>query len=427
MKRSVFIFLFLLGTCLAEAQLPALIPYRDGDKWGYADSTGKVIIAPQFTEVNFFSEGRAMVYDGKKAGYINMKGEIVIPMKYSRLYFNDESGEYESDAPFQNGMARARLYKSKKYGYIDTNGRVLIAFDYDYLAEFSEGLAAALRNKKTGFIGRNGATLIPFEFDENSAYLNGFEKGIATVEKNEVAQLIDIHGRPADAEGADLYGQHFEPYWCVEDPLTNKFGLRNHDGNWKIPPKLDWIGKCYDGIRVYIQEDTIGLIRENGMIGFHALRPTPNQYAQGHFANGMIPFSDSLDKNWGFIDKNGNWKIPPRYSFTRSFENGYAEVSKGKELCLIDTTGRELFCLPEGWFRADGDLFIAGQVVEHKKISESVTENISRYGVLRKDGSWFIPCEFSHVWTGDNNFYLVSMPNGRDGYIDRYGRRYWKD
>jgi len=45
---------------------PALIPYKKGDKWGYCDSSKKILIQPAYDEVGFFSEGLAKVIVGGK-------------------------------------------------------------------------------------------------------------------------------------------------------------------------------------------------------------------------------------------------------------------------------------------------------------------------------------------------------------------------
>lgn len=61
----------------------SLVPYRQGDKWGYATSDNKVVIAPAYEEAAWFSEGYAVVKKGTKYGYINKQGKMVIPARFT--------------------------------------------------------------------------------------------------------------------------------------------------------------------------------------------------------------------------------------------------------------------------------------------------------------------------------------------------------
>ncbi len=63
-KLIIFLTLFALifTSCgIVSKQLPSLIPYRVGDKWGYCDTNKKILIQPLYDEVGFFNEGLAAV------------------------------------------------------------------------------------------------------------------------------------------------------------------------------------------------------------------------------------------------------------------------------------------------------------------------------------------------------------------------------
>lgn len=95
MKRLlVYIVLFtsLVESFMAQ-RLPNLIPYREGERWGFCDSNKKVLIKPQWERVQRFSNGLAAVEYGNKCGYIDTLGAAIIPL------------EYENGIDFQNGYA----------------------------------------------------------------------------------------------------------------------------------------------------------------------------------------------------------------------------------------------------------------------------------------------------------------------------------
>lgn len=83
--KKILLGSFLLASSGAFAQQTdmSLIPYRQGDKWGYATPDRKIVITPKYKEANWFSEGYASVKIGTKYGYINRVGRLVIPAKFT--------------------------------------------------------------------------------------------------------------------------------------------------------------------------------------------------------------------------------------------------------------------------------------------------------------------------------------------------------
>ena len=59
-----------------------LFEVKVGDKWGYIDSSGKLVINPQFDEARGFSEGLARINQGGKWGYIDTSGKIACEFNY---------------------------------------------------------------------------------------------------------------------------------------------------------------------------------------------------------------------------------------------------------------------------------------------------------------------------------------------------------
>lgn len=66
-----------------------LIPWLTAEgKFGYADSSGKMLIRPQFDDAQLFRNGFAVVGKNSKYGVINTSGKFVIPMKYPFVQIN---------------------------------------------------------------------------------------------------------------------------------------------------------------------------------------------------------------------------------------------------------------------------------------------------------------------------------------------------
>ncbi len=86
MKNKIFITLIALAigvTAWAQTAADTLVPYRSGDKWGFSTTDKRIVISPAYQEVGWFSEGFAAVKKGNKYGYINRAGKMVIPAKFT--------------------------------------------------------------------------------------------------------------------------------------------------------------------------------------------------------------------------------------------------------------------------------------------------------------------------------------------------------
>lgn len=66
--------------------------FRQGEKWGFVDSTGKVMIEPQYEDAKSFSNGVAAVCQNGVWNFINTKGEVVIQGDYEDAGYMSSSG-----------------------------------------------------------------------------------------------------------------------------------------------------------------------------------------------------------------------------------------------------------------------------------------------------------------------------------------------
>lgn len=85
-KKLILVFCFALSTSVF-AQKPDmnLVPYRQGDLWGYASADRNIVIKPEYAEAGLFHEGFAAVKKADKYGFINMEGKVVIPFRYFKV------------------------------------------------------------------------------------------------------------------------------------------------------------------------------------------------------------------------------------------------------------------------------------------------------------------------------------------------------
>lgn len=160
-----------------------LAEVQTGEKWGYIDRSGRMVIRPRFQEAKYFSEGLASVKINDRWGYIDRKGKMVIPADFQ------EAGE------FSEGLAAVKLAGS--WGYIDKAGNFVVQPQYEDAGTFHEGLASVQIDSLWGYIDPTGVTMISPKF--NNTW--GFSQGIAQVKLGNRTAYIDregnfISGRP---------------------------------------------------------------------------------------------------------------------------------------------------------------------------------------------------------------------------------------
>lgn len=214
-----------------------LAPVREGGKWGYIDRAGAFRIAPKFDRAENFSEGLAAVCfdaDGpekpsklerlmsgleEKCGYVDRAGGLVIEPRF------------HAAGKFSGGLAPVRVGRLErvlgadpeagKWGYVDKTGRVALPLQYDNATEFSEGLAAVRVGKKVGYIDASGALVIRPRFE----WASEFRGGLALVALGETKTYWPYKGLTVLAVG-----------------LKGRYGYVDRTGEF-VSDKLTWKGK----------------------------------------------------------------------------------------------------------------------------------------------------------------------------------------
>lgn len=102
-----------LATATAAPGVPglALLPIAEHDRYGFIDSTGRVVVAPRFAQAQEFSEGLAAGREGGRYGYLDASGAFVLPARYAYA------------TPFRQGLAVA--YPDSLPQLIDRAGRAV--------------------------------------------------------------------------------------------------------------------------------------------------------------------------------------------------------------------------------------------------------------------------------------------------------------
>lgn len=228
--------------------------------------------------------GRILFASKNGVGFLNNKGKVII----SPTHLHAEG--------FFNGRCIV-ANDDQKYGVIGLDGKTVVKPTYDFIDNFSCGLAYFSKNGKIGFMDINGGTVIEPTFTNATAFKDGTAKVLR--EGRKYHSIIDIYNK-------ELFSirrfQTIEPFSesLAAVKIKELWGFVDTTGEIVIPP---------------IYNKTLG------------------------FSGGLAAVQ--YDNNrWGFIDGRGKVAITPSFSEARSFREGLAAVRRMNEWGFIDKAGK---------------------------------------------------------------------------------------
>lgn len=192
-----------------------------GEKWGFVNNEGKVVITPQFKNVNRFSENKCAVEnENNKWGFINKNAEIIINYQFDGIA-----------EKFINGTAA--VYLDKKVGIINEKGKFIINPQFNYMCNDGENYLILSENL-WGWCDKDGKIFINPQFDQALPF-GGSE--LAAVKSNKTWGYIDINGKYAINPQFD----NALPFISKLAPVKsgNKYGFIDINGKYVINPQFD--------------------------------------------------------------------------------------------------------------------------------------------------------------------------------------------
>lgn len=276
--------------------------HQDGGKWGYIDRSGTFTISPRFDDyprgyVFPFSDGVARIDAGDKFGYINRSGDFIIPPRF--LHGSDFAEGvaavvvdgpcwYGEMGPCPDGEALGPKSSGRppacKFALIDKTGAFISKLRFDYVKEFSEGLAPVRVGDKWGYVDKSGWMAISAQFDDAEP----FADGLALVQ---IGSLGD-----------------------------RRFGYIDHQGSLVIPPRFKYAEDFSDGLapvtttwnQTEFRHENFYYINKSGQRAFAGNFMVSSHYFQGiaHVRltsrNFYSPGGDADEKSrFAYIDTSG--------------------------------------------------------------------------------------------------------------------------
>lgn len=131
-----------------------LVPYRQGDRWGYSDTLARVVVPPVYDSVSVLVNF-GVLYQKGKMGAINSAGKILATPTYDEV-----SAMKEPD--FEDGFI---LRKGSLRGYMTLNGKLVVPVMFEEIIHDNEGVLTVRLKNKLGLYNMSGRQLLPAVYD----------------------------------------------------------------------------------------------------------------------------------------------------------------------------------------------------------------------------------------------------------------------
>ncbi|HET9870795.1 MAG TPA: WG repeat-containing protein, partial [bacterium] len=268
----------------------------------------------------------------------------------------------------RNLQAPFRVVESApQWGYIDASGKVQVQPQYDDARPFQEGLAVADQGPDVVWIGPSGKELFRKPRDlygKNAHFAVGYHEGL--IRFMDRGKLLDPGGGGAAPEYDDHYGAADREGNIVLPPIFREMGVPSEGlvfGEVVGDPETEARAAVYrlDGTKAFddpdwAQEFSEGMAAVRGGYldtnGKKALEVVDG--INGSFREGLASLAvgkGAGGTKYGFIDRKGQWAIPPRFCFADPFSEGLAGVQEkeGGKWGYIDHAGNMVLAPRWGW------------------------------------------------------------------------------
>jgi hypothetical protein len=351
MKQLIIIFFFSLSVSYGQST-KQLVPFYKNGKWGFADTSMNIVVLPTYDYVTSFINGYAIIRTTGLFGLIDSSSKIVIPTLYKTGFDLYENYTW--------------IKKDLDWIIIDKKGTEIIP-EYKYYSRpftFNEGLSRVVRNEKYGFVDESGNEIISCIYD--SSYYK-FEEGFVAVKLGNNWGFINKQGKVV-VDFKYNYAYNFQEGRALVADWSKGYGFVDITGKEVIPLQFRRANPFFEGL---------ALVEIKGKIGF--------------------------------IDRNGNILIKPKFLWCNNFKEGFNYVGKNFISKVYNSKGK---CVMTSFRYEDISYFCEGLAV--------VNSRLGKFGYIDTTGKQVISLQFDFAEDFHNGLAVVEI-NGKNGYINHKG------
>ena len=418
-----------------EAKLPDLIPYRDGELWGYCNPEGVVMIKPRYKSAQFFHGNTAQVSMNTKRtwdniGLINKKGEEIIAPECTSIDTLSAPGYYLVHYNYPEGN-RERSPRDGKTALIDKKGIETFIPGFSNLKRLNRKLFSATMNESGrdypyaayALLGPDMKALSTTRYYSIGHFKNGYA-GVYTApeqdndnrgraERKGKYGYIDSNGREVIPANFHYLGTMTAGKCFIFQREDRRMGVMDITGKSTLLPAFDSIYEFSEERAIVEVRDKVNPRKKHfGFIDPHGKNITQVIYQLAHpFKNGMA-WVVRNDKA-GFIDKTGKEIIPPVYDEASDFRFGAAVVRSGTMWNIIDAGGKKLVPLSYVWARFESEDIISISIKEG---------TLYKWGFYKARQHVFVPPIYDYIISYFKNGLASISIDKKYGVIDTMGK-----
>ena len=383
-------------------------PVYTNDKWGVIDSSGNIIINPEYDEY-------IIIPDNTKPIFVCTVNVDYDKNTYDTKVINDKNEElftdydlveaienYDSSNNLWYAPSILKVSKDGKYGLIDTSGSVLVQCEYDSITALKGVDNSLLTEKdgKYGIIDNVGTVIIENNYSKIETISDRYEDGYIVENENGKMGVINFTKTVAvEAKYDDIknvYGNG--KYYIVKE--GNDWEIIDTDAKKYLSGKYDDIISV-DGENAIVENDNkYGVVQISDGKNIISVNYDNISYAT---SNNYIVENNN---KYGIINTEGNRIVDFTYSniVYRSSGNFYEATNEDYTSNLLDSD-----------LKVKLSNVIVSEVNEEKgyiKVRENNQDSYYNFRFEKKNSSEIL---------NTNTIFLSRNDEGKYGFVDKNG------
>lgn len=278
------------------------------------------------------------------------------------------------------------IIRNGDFGYINRYGQTIIPPQFDYAADFFEGLARVKKDGKWSFMNSSGKMVMNLAFP----LVYDFQDNFALVQIDRPLKFSDTKFGLINRQGNVVVETSSNAYYNEEDLNISPiyYFLLEKYQNSKVRDKHDISFLKKENLAIQRDSQSIAIVPQNnrtftseeglifgrfeeGLIaakegdywGFMdetsqwIIDPQFVNFSAPYFSEGLAGVLDPISNQYGYIDKTGEWAIEPNFDEVKAFSEGLASARLSFKWGVLNKKGKimipfqfndELFLFHEG-------------------------------------------------------------------------------